>query len=303
MKRRSSKWLLLSGHRLHVAIGIVVLMTVVVLSPELTQFSIRNTTPLFYLASAMIGGNITLITVVVAINQVILSQELESPGSLRDEIERTADYQQTALDKPAPPTVPPDFLRQLLQQTQAHIRSLEGQLPDSTEGTNDRLLNELLEECKQKSDELESASNDLSSTIVPLLGINYADYIHDCYHLQSKYEEEHHEQLLSTLDALTSDLENLGIAQQYFTTAFIKEELATLSRFLVYLGLISVSIPIALLYQLTTYTGASPPMPELFTLTTITTLVGLLPLALLIAYIIQIATVTQYMASIMPFRA
>lgn len=114
MKDRFRRWVLLSGDQHIVAIGILIIMIGVVLIPEVTRFAIRNISPLFYLASALIGGNITLITVVVAINQVILSQELESPGSLRDEIERTADYQQEALDQPTPPTEPADFLQQLL---------------------------------------------------------------------------------------------------------------------------------------------------------------------------------------------
>lgn len=303
MRERFEKWLLVSGHRPAVAVGILALMTGVVLVPDFTRFAIRNTTPLFYISSALVGGNITLITVVVAINQVILSQELESPGSLRDEIEQTADYRRGTFDRAVPPTEPSDFLQQLLEQTRERAHSLESLLPDSADGTNDRLLDDLPEHCERTSDRLESTSNTLSSAVVPLIGSDYADYIHDCYRIQSNYGEENHEQLLATLDALHSDLENLNVAHQYFTTAFIKEELATLSRLLVYVGTVAVSVPIALLYQLTTYSGASPPMPGLFALTVSTVAVGLLPLAILIAFFLRVSTVTQHIAVITPFEA
>ncbi|NUC73619.1 hypothetical protein HTZ84_15110 [Haloterrigena sp. SYSU A558-1] len=301
MDDRVSRWLLLSGDRFTVATGILFAMAVVVLIPLFSQFAIRNLTPLVYLASALIGGNITLITLVVAINQVILSQELESPGSLRDEIDQTSDYRQAALDQPAPPTDPADFLQQLLQQTQERAGSLTEFLPDSTSESDTHLIDELPEECAQISEELGTGSDKLSSVIVPLLGIEYATYIHECHQLESAYEGNEDEQLLSTLDGLSADLKNLDIARQYFTTAFMKEELAKLSRSLLYVGVLAISLPVALLLQLTTFPTAFAPLPIVFVFTLLTVLVGLVPLALLIAFILRVATVAQHIASITPF--
>lgn len=301
MRDRFEKWLLISAHRYAIATGILAIMAAIVLIPAVTRYTISNITPLFYFTSALIGGNITLVTVVVAINQVILSQELESPGSIRDEIERTADFRQEALDQSAPPTHPADFVKQLLQKTHDHAESLEALLSERTDGMNDRFLTELTEQCQRCDDQIDSSSNTLSSVIVPLLGNDYADYIHDCYRLQSNHEDN--EELTSTLDELTSGLEDLDIARQYFTTTFMKEELATLSRLLVYIAIVAVPMPIALLYELTTYSGASPPMPRLYVLSVLTVVVGLLPLATLIAYVLRVASVTQYIAAITPFRA
>lgn len=303
MKERFKKWFLISADRYGVAVGILIFMSGVVLIPNFTRLTLRNITPLTYISSALIGGNITLITVVIAINQLILSQELESPGSLREEIERTADFRREALDDPTVPIEPADFLHQLLQQTQEHARSLEGLLPDATNGTTDRLLTELPAQCQRVSDRLDLSSNTLSSAIVPFHSIDYAEYIQDCYQLRLDHEEENQEQLFVTLDALVADLENLDIAEEYFTTAFMKEELSTLSRVMAAIGVMAISVPIALLYQLTAYSGASPPMPGLFALTVLTVVVGLLPLALLISFILRIATVTHYMAAITPFKA
>nr|WP_233341115.1 hypothetical protein [Haloprofundus sp. MHR1] len=143
MDDRFSRWLLLSGNRFSVATGVLFAMTVVVLIPLFSRFAIRSLTPLLYIASALIGGNITLITLVVAISQVILSQELESPGSLRDEVGRTADYRQAALTQPAPPTDPGDFLQQLLQQTQERAGSLAERFSDSTTEPSTYLIDEL----------------------------------------------------------------------------------------------------------------------------------------------------------------
>ena len=274
----------------------------IVLLPLFTRFAIRNTTPLTYMASALITGNIALITLVVAINQVILSQQLESPGSIRDEIERTAEYQQTALNQQATQTDPPNFLQQLLQQTRQHTQSLEEFLPKSSDKVSEQLLTNLPNHCKQSSDQLESASDTLSNVIVPILGVNYADYIQNCHQLRAQYDEKNHGELHTMLDQLTSDLQNLDVARQYFTTEFMKEELATLSRSLLYIGIFSISTPVALLFQLTTYPEPFSPMPILFTVAALTALFGLIPIALLIAFILRIATVAHYITSITPFQ-
>lgn len=303
MRAQLKEWILLSGNRYSIASGVLILMGGVVLIPDLTQIVIRNTSPLYYIASALITGNLTLITVVVAINQVVLSQELESPGSLRDEIESTADYRQMALEQKTRPTEPSNFLQQLLQQTRQHAQSLEELLPESTDGESGRFVTDLQNHCEKTADQLEQTSDDLSTVVILLLGSNYADYIHDSHRLQAIYEENNHEQFHTTLDSLISDVENLDVAQQYFTTMFIKQELATLSRSLLYIGIVAVPIPIALLIELTAYTGSFSPGTKLFVLTLLTGLLGLVPLALLIAFLIRVATVAEEIASITPFKA
>lgn len=300
MRARLEDWLFRSGNRSHVAGGVLLLMTAVVLVPILPGFEIRDTGPLYYLASALITGNLTLITVVVAINQVILSQELESPGSLRDEIERTADYRQAALDGPAPPTDPSAFLRELLEQTGDRAESL-ADLGGSADDVDHRLLTDLTDHCERVGEQMEGVSGELSRVVVPILGTDYGEYINDCHRLRARYDEEDHGALHATLGDLTSDLENLDVARQYFTTTFMKEELARLSRSLLYIGVFAVSVPVALLLQLTTYPGSTPPTTEVLPLVVAAAVAGLVPLALLIAFVLRIATIAQEIAAISPF--
>lgn len=66
-------------------------------------------------------------------------------------------------------------------------------------------------------------------------------------------------------------------------------------------GKCAVSAPIALLFELTSYTGSFPPMPNLFIPSVLTLFVGLLPLAFLMGFILRVATVAQEIATISPF--
>ena len=47
---------------------------------------------IFYVYSGLIAGNITLVTVVVSINQLMLSRELQTPGEVRSQISIVIDY-------------------------------------------------------------------------------------------------------------------------------------------------------------------------------------------------------------------
>ena len=302
MDHRLGHWVLLAGRRYLVAGLVLVLMLAVALAPSASAFAIRDTTPLSYMASALITGNVTLITVVVAINQVILSQELESPESLREEIEGTAAFRQQALDGATAPTEPSDFLSELLGLTRQRVASVEAALPESTDEADGRLLTDLPEHCEAVGERLESTEDDLAAVILPTLGVDYAAYIHDCTRLEANHDGDEHEALREALDDLASDLENLDVARQYFTTAFVKQELATLSRLLLYVGILAVAIPVALIFQLTTYPVSTPPMPALYGLSLLAFLFGLLPLALLIAFVLRIATVAQRIAVISPFE-
>lgn len=50
---------------------------------------------LFYAYSGLIAGSLTLITVVVSINQLLISQELQTPDELHPQIESVVRYRDT----------------------------------------------------------------------------------------------------------------------------------------------------------------------------------------------------------------
>jgi hypothetical protein len=78
------EWFLLGGNRLVIAGGVVILIFGLLSVAEWTGLILlTETMPMFYLFSSLIGGNPTLITVVVSINQLLLSREFSSPGELQ----------------------------------------------------------------------------------------------------------------------------------------------------------------------------------------------------------------------------
>lgn len=89
------QWLLLDGNRFVIAIGLTVAFWLTHLLLSVGGIApLADTQSLFYVFSGLISGNFTLITVVVSITQLVLSQELQSPGELESEITATADYRE-----------------------------------------------------------------------------------------------------------------------------------------------------------------------------------------------------------------
>ena len=305
MKEQFREWVLIHGNR-YVITGCILLVSSGAILSFLLSGVIRNTTPLYYLSSGLITGNITLITVVVSITQLVLSRELAAPGQLQDEIEETAEYRQTVLKQSDIPTEPSDFLQQLVGQTREHAQALETPLLESTgrqsDAENNILITSLLDHCEQVVDRLDPVDERLFNVIMSILDTNYADYIQESHRLQAKYDDESYERLTAALDRLTTDLVAINVARQYFTTMFIKEELARVSRLLLYVGIPAVAVPIAMLIRLTTYTGAMFPQLDLVVLTVLTVITGLLPLALLTSFMFRIGRVAQQVAAITPFR-
>ncbi|SIR98010.1 hypothetical protein SAMN05421858_4938 [Haladaptatus litoreus] len=81
LSNRGSRWLLVTGNRLVVAAvflsGILLLL---ILLPSVSVLFAQPSSPMYFLFSALLGGNFTLISVVLSINQLVLSRELGATG-------------------------------------------------------------------------------------------------------------------------------------------------------------------------------------------------------------------------------
>lgn len=77
MHENLENWFLRRGSRYAITGPVFAIIAVIIL-PAIWRLAIWNTNPLYFVCSGLITGNITLITVVVAINQVILSRAVKS---------------------------------------------------------------------------------------------------------------------------------------------------------------------------------------------------------------------------------
>ncbi len=307
-RRRISEWLLLSGDRALVALVITSLFF-----GFFSSLSILNVVPLldlqalFYVYSGLITGNFTLITVVVSINQLLLSRELQTPGELRTQIENVIEYRRDvegAADEIAP-VQPLGFLRLLVEATREQAQRLGGfSRNDAVQAGGDELASEatrLTEQMDQIDTLLRESETGTINVLLTLLRTNYAQEINRLRMTKERFEEDLSPPVHDSIDEVIDRLQEIDVARQYFKAIYFQQELASLSRILLYVGLPAVAIATATLLVLTLPASEPEAIRHVDVLLPVSLAVGFLPLSILCSYILRTATVTNLTAATLPF--
>lgn len=307
-RRRISEWLLLTGDR-----SVVALVITSLFFGFFSSLSILDVVPLldlqalFYVYSGLITGNFTLITVVVSINQLLLSHELQTPGELRTQIENVIEYRRDvegAADEIAP-VQPLGFLRLLVEATREQAQRLGGfSRNDAVQAGGDELASEatrLTEQMDQIDTLLRESETGTINVLLTLLRTNYAQEINQLRMMKERFEEELSPPVHDSIDEVIDRLQEIDVARQYFKAIYFQQELASLSRILLYVGLPAVAIATATLLVLTLPASEPEAIRHVDVLLPVSLAVGFLPLSILCSYILRTATVTNLTAATLPF--
>lgn len=307
--RRAREWFLLEGHRLHVT-GLAVLALLAVISALVfsSLVPLQNVQPLYYVYGGMISGNLTVVTVVVAINQLLLSRELSTPNELVAEIEGIVDYRrdiETFAGRIAP-VDPPGFLRLLVESTRQEAQTLGGlavsEASEEAYAEIDAVVSDTTEEADRVAALLRTSDASMFDALSTTLTTDYADDIRDLRRIRRQFGDELPAQADESIQNLLHHLKDIDVARQYFKTIFLQEELAAMSRLLFYVGLGSLVAVTAGLLVLTASTGASVSGSTLSLVVAVTITAGLVPISVLFAFMLRIATVTRRTVATIPFR-
>lgn len=304
----SVDWFLLRGQRGIIA-GITALLLFVLIGaiPVSGLAPLADVQPLFYVFSGLLGGNITLITVVVSINQLLLSRELNRPNELRSQIEGVIDFRHDVEDVAGqvPPVEPPGFLRLLIENTRKEAQQLGGLAYSRTDDEVYDEIDAVVTEVTSHADEVDTLiqKSDASTFTVlsATLFTNYARNVYRLNQIRAQYGDRLPGHVRESIDELIHHLQDVDIARQYFKTIYLQEELASLSRLLFYIGLPSVTVVIGGLLLLTASGGTSLSYTTLSIVVPAIITVGLLPLVVLFSVILRVATVAKRTAATMPF--
>ncbi|ELY85604.1 hypothetical protein [Natrialba taiwanensis] len=308
--RSITRWFLLDGNRFVIAAGIAITFGVASLFLSLTHVALlSNTQPLFYVFSGLIAGNMTLITVVVSINQLLLSRELQSPGELTSQIEETVDFRQEVEEvaDTAAPAVPAGFLRLVVESARQETVRLDDAATKSdvlSEDVRDEIsdvtddLTIALDRIEQHIDKSDTGIFDALSTTIE------SNFAREIYRLE-RARRTAGSDLPPAIDTAFEDLRNrlreMDITRQYLKSVYLQVELSRLSRYLFYAGVPAIGVAIAVLFSLTGPTGLPFGSQVRLVVFPSAVAIGGLPLALLFSYILRTAMVAEQTAAITPF--
>ena len=310
--RRSGavQWLLLEGDRLTVT-GVIVAV-VFVTTYGLIRWGVLAIGPSSslptMLGSGGLSGLLTLLTVALSINQLTLSRLFGSPGSLSDRLEGTIDFRESVEElsgERASPNDPGHFLALVADTLGEEARGLAGEAPSGPARDDDGIgaaFDDFTAAVADYADDL-SDVEDGGTTIgvlAALLGPAYADNLAVAHGLRRAHEDELSGPASERLDAVVRLLESIAVARQFFKTIAIQQDLARLSRRLIYTGLAAV---LAVVYLTMAYTSTAVTVPSAYLPWVVTVVITLLlaPLAEIASTLLRIATVTMYSVSVGPF--
>ncbi|MFD1564806.1 hypothetical protein ACFR99_14795 [Haloarchaeobius amylolyticus] len=302
------QWVLLNGNRISIAVGVAIAFGLATLALSMINVApLVDMQPLFYALSRLISGNLTLITVVVSINQLLLSRELQSPGELESEIEATVDFRQEveAVTNQVAPAEPSGFLRLVIESARQDAQRLggiaAGTLPADVYDEIDGVITALTGEFDLIDRLIQESDSGIFNTLSTMLETNFAHEVRRLEEVRRAYGASLPEETDSAIDDVLDRLRELDIARQYFKSVYLQVELSRLSRYLFYTGLPAVGVAIATLFVLTVGSGQGLSQPaRVFGFSLVVT-IGMLPLSVLFAYILRMVTVTERTAAITPF--
>jgi len=305
-------WLLLEGNRLGIAGGVVLLIVLVLLAVLWTYgLDVLNPeSPMYFLFGSLLTGDLTLLTIVLSINQLVLSRELGAPGDLRQRIDGAVGYRrevEASTDAGVSPKSPAGFLEYLHESVRTRAAAFE----EETAGGHDEelrrrgraLADSVREDVRVVNRALEDDRTHIFSVVAATLATNHASQLHAIAAIRNEHDDSLTDEQQTELERIEDQLLQIDVARKYFRTVYVQKELAYLSRILLYVGVPAiVASGLALVF----YNAAlvtTVPQTALLTAVVGSFALGFAPLAILFAFVLRLARVAQKTATVPPFTS
>ena len=307
------RWAVIEGNRLVVAgafLGAIALFLLGLLAVNL--FPRAPGDPLYLLFSAFLGGNLTLITVVIAINQLVFSRELGSPGNLEQRTRNAVEYRdqvQDVMDRAVSPVLPGSFLlvlhENLGKQAQALRETVTNPGDDDLAAELDDLVGALRGDVRDVSRALDNPAADeqIFGAIAATLGTTQAEQLHDLARIETVHDGKLSEEQRALFESIRDLLLHIDVARKYFRTVYITKELSFLSRILLLVGLPTQLFIAATLAVYDLAAIEALPSSAIVAATLIAIVACFAPLAILASFVFRLSWVAQRNATVMPFAA
>ena len=311
---RAKLWLLLEADRwlvtgLLLVVVFAVLLAAGVVAPDAAE-TIRMSDSVDTLFQALLTATITGVTLVLTLNQLVLSQELGAVGDQRERMAGAMEFREDVaarIDTPVSPARPSQFLRALVMVAGERAADLQQAVGESADAELREEVMELSNSLTENADRVASGLDDAQfgafDVVSSALDFNYSWKIFAARRINERYGEGLDSEASDALDELIAVLKLFGPAREHFKTLYFQWDLINLSR-----QLLAVSVPALLVsavmmafFDPTAYTGAVFGIEWVVVLVAAATTLAVVPFVILLAYVMRIATVTKHTLSIGPF--
>mgnify|MGYP007124883668 FL=1 len=308
---RVKLWLLIDADRRLVAAGFLaavflLLFVTGVIVPG-TATLLTDGDPIETAFQPLIGGTITVVTLVLTLNQLVLSQELGAVGDQRERMEGATEFRRDVADTLGRDVMPPEpaaFLRELVIAAGQRADDVEEALADDEELADEaaRLVDSVRGNAEAVGDSLDAAQFGTFAVVSAALNFNYAWKLYEARRLRADRDltDEQEEALAALVDVV----ELFGPAREHFKTLYFQWELVDLSRAVLWAAVPSLAVAFGAVLYLSALVPGAPTTGVYLAGPLVVSLIaalGLLPFAVLLSYVLRIATVTKRTLSIGAF--
>ncbi len=261
------------------------------------------------LFQTLIGVLITGMTLVVSINQLVLSEEFGSLGRQRERMDKSMTFRKDS-EREFQWTGPPEpnrFLSTLINTSVDRTKAIQ----EAVKGNADQLLRDRVEQLADRittsadevTDELEDAPFGEFTIMRAALSYNYSWKIYLVRRLYWEHRESLSEDEQGAIDDLVDILELFGPAEEFFKAHYLQWELVNLSRRILYSGVPALIITIyaALYLKPEVVSGTVFDVPVLVWLINGGVTFALIPFFIFTAYVFRTASIAKESGAIGPF--
>lgn len=299
----ATRWALVTGSRVWIAAGILgvsFVLTIGLLRASSAGPGQRRVVANIF-GNGFVPGIITLITVSLSVNQLILSRVFGSPGQFFDRLDETLSFRRRAENRACRTGSPSDPAR-FLEFVERAIRERTDDLRRYASETGDEELSRFLDEMEDYCDHLrnQSAQGDVMDIVVRTFGTRYAAELRRTRRQLDERRDELPSEATDDLETIFDLLEEVAVLRQFFRTIAIQQDLAMLSRRVGVLGVaslfVSVFMAANLEHTLAAVTGWPLPL-----VVSVAFVVAVSPVVMLVSYVMRLATISLHTLSVGPF--
>lgn len=305
--KRLRHWVLLRGNRIAIAglvVVAVVLSTAGFIVAGLIDVGPDSLVPTL-LGGGLTSGVATLLTITLSINQLILSRVFGSPNDLRERLTGTLEFRGTIeniAEEPSSPNDPAAFLSLLATTLAERSRALQTAL-DESDWTPPPEIATAAQDLVDYGENIDSGleeHTEIVDVLDVILGKEYARNMTAVNHLRSVHDDGIPEEARLELRAIEELIESIAITRQFLKTLSLQQDLARLSRLVVYTGILALAVVVWLTLV---YRTGSATIPSRLLPVVVSVGLGIIfaPFAVFVSFILRAATIGSRTVSVGPF--
>lgn len=300
------RWVLLEGNRWTLTWAIVAATFIATfLLAYFGIIGVSNRSFVSGMFGAVISGLFSFVPIVIAVNQLTVSQLFDSPDGMRAEIESVREFRENIEARKdglgVAPTEPGPFVLDIAELVvdrahELHALATETEHQQFRERVN-TYVEVVLAQMAEIEHDLDGTNQPLIEVLEPIMGDGYSKNITEARNIRHTFGVDASDRAGELLEEMEELFIDLDVARSYFKALYVQQELSRLSRYIGYTGLASffVSLFLITLFANGVPLGGHPVLLD--GLLSISLALVTLPFAVLIAFLIRVATIAKRTAA------